>query len=265
MKKKQFGILQGRILPEKKKFNVFPSQWKKEMYLANKYGLSYIELMIDENLSKKNPILKGHITYLLNTIKKNNLLSYSLIISYFTRYSILKTKEIFLEKIFKLSSMLNIKILIIPLIENSSLKKKDLIKILDLIYIRTLSYKFKIAFETNQNLTLYNILKSEKYKDKFGLCYDIGNSFSNKSFFENDIYKFNKYLYHLHLKDKCKVKNSFQSVYLGKGLLDLKKLRKILSKIKYKYKITLETFYEKNSINSLEYNLDRVKKYLINV
>ena len=67
MKNSQFGIIQGRIFPESKlRYNIFPRKWRHELILSKRIGYKYIEFLLDDKLSRKNPLVNKNISSLKN-------------------------------------------------------------------------------------------------------------------------------------------------------------------------------------------------------
>ena len=53
----KFGITQGRLTNEKKGvLQKFPLKWEKEFDFLAKTNLDYIELFLENKISKKNPV-----------------------------------------------------------------------------------------------------------------------------------------------------------------------------------------------------------------
>ena len=72
MNNSQFGIIQGRIFPEDKlRYNIFPSNWRHELILSKRIGYKYIEFLLDDKLSRKNPLVNKKISSLKKSMIKS--------------------------------------------------------------------------------------------------------------------------------------------------------------------------------------------------
>ena len=268
MNSSQFGIIQGRIFPENKlKYNVFPSEWRNELILSKKIGYNYVEFLLDEKLSRKNPLVNKKISSLKKTMVASKQKIYSVILSYFVSHNFFKnynkSKKI-LENLINNCQKLNINLIIIPFVERGSLDKDKLLFVLDDLFKIIKNKKIQVSIELDSKLDLktkFNIFI--KYYPKIGICYDIGNSISENKDFVKEISYLSKVINHIHLKDKIKKGKKFYNTYLGKGLLDFYKLKKILNCINYNKKITLECFHGNNPIQASVRNLEFARKNLI--
>ena len=82
MNNSQFGIIQGRIFPENKlKYNIFPNEWRNELILSKKIGYNYIEFLLDEKFSRKNPLVNKKISSLKKAMTISKQKIYSVILS----------------------------------------------------------------------------------------------------------------------------------------------------------------------------------------
>lgn len=261
MKKTQFGIMQGRIFPESyKDYNKFPKLWKKEFFATKKIGYNYLELIYDEDMSKKNPIHNLDHKIILTTIKKSKLKAYSMVLNFFAKNNLFSNINKFIDNLkilVEFAKKVNIKVIVIPIIEESSSNLKELNSLLKKLHKNFKNEKIVFSFELDSKINVKNKKKIfSKYLPRFGICYDTGNSLNDFKDFNYEINYLKNEINHLHLKDKKRVGNKFVNTYLGDGLLDFKKLRKLLEKIKYKHKVTLECFYGNNGLRSGKKNIN---------
>ena len=269
MKNSQFGIIQGRIFPESKlRYNIFPRKWRHELILSKKIGYNYIEFMLDDKLSRKNPLVNKKISSLKKAIIKSKQKVYSVNLSYFAIHNFFnnynKSKKI-LENLIINCLKLNINLVVIPLVAKGHLNKKKLLFFLKEIYQIVKNKKIRLSIEfVDFKLDLKNKLNIFiKYFPKIGICYDTGISIGEKKDVVKEINYLSRVINHIHLKDKIKKGKKFYNTYLGNGLLDFYKLKVTLNRINYKKKITLECFYGNNPIQDSVKNLEFAKKNLI--
>ncbi len=261
MKKNQFGIMQGRLFPESYKiYNQFPTKWNKEFFEGKKIGYNYLELIYDEGQSKKNPINNLDHKSIISVKKKSGLKTYSMVLNFFAKNDLFSDTKKFintLKILVTFAKKTNIRLIIIPVIEKSSANFNKLDIIIKKIHKDFKNEKIKFSFELDSNINLVNKKKLFlKYSPKIGICYDTGNSISELNSFKKEIFYLRKEINHLHLKDKKKIGKNFVNTFLGNGLLDFKSLKEVLNTINYKYKITLECFYEKNAIKEGKKNIE---------
>jgi L-ribulose-5-phosphate 3-epimerase len=224
-KKFSFGIMQGRT-KERKIDNICPKNWENEFKIAVNNNFEYIEMIVDKNLSKHNPLLSKKP--LPKNIKK---MVYSINFDYFAHNKINSQNFKLFYKITKFANDNNFKLITIPLIEKSSLKLNELRLTIKKISESIKNFNVKIAFEIDNHFD--EIIKFNN--DKIGICYDVGNLRKTRNIY-NDIEKYHKKIYHFHFKDyKIKNRSNFSN-----GSINFCKLIGILKKVKYNYKITFE-------------------------
>ena len=102
-------------------------------------------------------------------------------------------------------------------------------------------------------------LKKKIKSDNFYFLFDTGNRVLLKKNLVTDIYKFNKEIKHVHLKDKnLKDKN----VIFGKGKVKFIPIFKALKKINYKESFTIESQRGKNILKQATKNYIFFKKLI---
>ena len=147
-----------------------------------------------------------------------------------------------LKKILICASKLQIKYLIIPLVDNGSFKNKthekilisELLKLKKFLKKKSLIILFETDFSPKRNLNFIQKFKSKN----FGINYDIGNSASNNFKPSEEISLYGKYIKNVHIKDRKKFGNT---VHLGHGNANFPKVFNLLNKMKYKGNFILQT------------------------
>ena len=271
MKSKNFlprlGIMQGRLVPqESKKIQSFPwKKWRREFRLCNKNRFSNIEWTIDNKNFYKNPLnLKDGTKEILKLKKKFNLKIKSLTADFFMQKPFFKEKNHYkscreLEKIKLIlnnSKKIGVKYIVIPLVDNSSLK-----------FLKGLSFfyeslrDFEPTLKKNRQMILFESdfkpTKLKKFIQKFntkyfGINYDTGNSASLNYNFKSEI-KYFKYVKNIHIKDRLK---NGSTVRLGKGNYNFELFSKFIKENKYRGNFIFQTARKKNK-DILEINLNR--------
>jgi len=263
MKKKnniRFGLMQGRLFPQKKKYNYFPSLWKKEFNYISKVGLDYIELIYNNKNIKDNPLhnKNDYKKKYKSCVQRKQI--YSLNLDYFTTRNIFKEnkkKLKLLNFIFLLCSNLKIKILVIPCIEKNLLNEKKLLIFSEQIK-KILNYNFKVSLEINFNLKKTSQVKLGK---QIGICMDVGNLSEKKINLKKFYNDHKNIINHIHIKDKKKEGEKYSNCMLGDGIVDFDTFFQTVD-LKQHNHLTLETFYGLDPINNLKLNLDFLRKYV---
>lgn len=267
--KKNLGIMQGRLVPReiKGKLQSFPwKNWKKEILIAKKNKIRLIEWTIDYRNFYKNPLVQNP-----KQVKKfldNNLIKVnSLTADFFMQKPPFKGKnktEEYLDKIILVSKIINLKKIIIPLVDNSSVKNiiyqnkvieffSKKIKKLDLNNLKIL---FELDLGPRETIKFISY-----FNNTFGINYDTGNSaFYGHKFVEEK--KYFQRVKNIHIKDRNVLG---RSVPLGKGLVNFKEIFDFLKKIKYSKNFILQTYLPKKNNLVVKHTLENykyIKKFL---
>ena len=270
---KRLGVMQGRLSPQYLNLiQCFPfKHWHNEFKLAKKLNLKLIEWTLDYKNFYENPIfVKKEINKIKLLKKRYSIKIDSLTGDCFMQKPFWKLKnekyiKLFLDTV-KACGNLKIKYIIIPLVDNGSIKNKYhekrliniLLKNIDLIS----SNKVCILFETD-----FTPKKVKKFIDKlpskyFGINYDSGNSAALNYNIDEEFMTYGKNIKNIHIKDRL-LKG--KTVRLGLGNTDFKKLYKNLSKMNYDKNIILQTARGKKNkdIEEIKINLEFLRKKII--
>ena len=253
-----FGIVQGR-LTKSRKLQQFPKDWKNEFRLIKKTKLKFIELLDERELNSLNPLTyKGGFDDIDQIIKKNKLIKYSICTDYIINNNLFSQQntKIFkhVERLLELSVKYKYKIFVLPLLEASTINKKNwryAIKILKKFSNMVKNSSLVICLETILNTKdLIKILKDINKKN-VRCVFDTGNRVLISNSLKNEILKLNKYIGHVHIKDK---NNKNINVVLGTGQVNFAEIFKSLKQINYKGKFTFETNRGTNPLSTAIYN-----------
>jgi len=233
--------MQGRMLPMVgKRIQAFPSKnWEKEFCFAKNSNFSLMEWTLDYKGLLKNPFLNVDGQKKIRKLgRKYSLRIPSVTCDFFMQKPFFKEKSKdkirllrLLEKVIDYSINLGAEILVIPLVDNSSIKNIKDEKVVIETFNRIIQNKnIKIAFESDY--TPRKLKKFINYFDnnKFGVNYDIGNS---ASLGFNPTVEFSCYgsrIINVHVKDRL---YGGTTVPLGCGSADIKQCFKELASIKY--------------------------------
>lgn len=263
----KIGIMQGRLVDReiKSKLQSFPSKnWFKEIKLASKFKIKFIEWTLDYNKFLNNPLIKNP-KKISEILKKNNVLVKTVTCDFFMQKPPFKKKNKttdYLIKLISVSKIVGIELIVIPLVDNSSIKnnfnEKEIVNYFKEIKKKVSLDNIKIIFELDLEPKKVKKFIS-KFDSSFGINYDLGNSaFYGYHLNDEKIY-FSRVL-NIHLKDRNYLGHS---VSFGKGLVDFDSFFKYLKKIKYNYLFILQSYIPKkfNSSYHTINNLNFVKKY----
>jgi len=272
----KIGFIQGRLLDSEKKnaIQFFPSKnWKKEIKIAIKNKIKLIEWTINLENIKKNPIYNEKLLDGLIEFKKNNNIKInSVTCDFFMQKPFYKLKNSkdkiknleILKKVIKNGQKIGIRLFILPLVDNSSIKnfhqEKELRSTLNnKKFLKLLRKNSQILFELDYSpRKIIKFIKKFNLK-KFGINYDTGNSACcNYDINKEKIYF--KYVKNIHIKDRLK---NGPSVSLGNGNWDYRSFFNILKKIKYNNNLILQTARAKNGNHVEEINYS--KKFILNL
>ena len=246
----KLGIMQGRLVPReiKSRIQSFPwKNWKKEIHLAKKNKIKYIEWTLDYRNFMLNPLIQNPIL-VKKILKESNIKLNSITADFFMQEPVWdkngQKTHFFLLKLLSICNKYNIEFIVIPLVDNSSVKKKNMNKVIK--YFKSLKKnnflkKTKILFEVDLTPNKINSFINSLGKT-FGINYDTGNSAFHGYKFQDEKKYFDK-VHNVHIKDR---KKGGQTVRLGKGDVNFNILFEYLKKIKYNKGLILQTFIPKN-------------------
>lgn len=256
----KLGIMQGRLLPRyNNRYQAHPlNYWQAEFYIAKELSFSQIEFILDYNDYLDNPLMtKDGIKQIKKIVKKSAVKVKSICADYFmeaplhSKYK--KSSEKVLKKLIKNASKLNVVDIVIPCVDQSSLKNEDEIK----SFVESIKkclpkaekYGINLNFETDLNPSAFSSLLNNFDSKHIKVNYDIGNSASLGYNPEEEFSSYGKYISDLHIKDRVL---HGSSVPLGTGNADFEKIFQLLKKCNFKGNITLQAAREENYVKDLE-------------
>ena len=238
----KLGVMQGRLLRKhSNKYQFFPkASWEKEFVYAKKYELDYIEFIFGDETINNHPLLsKKGLLKIIDLEKKNGIKVRSVCADYFMYNQLfkksIKNKIIILKKLILNCKILGVTDIVIPFVDNSSLKseldRKKIIKIFNSFSKFIDSAGVNIALETDlppkKFLSFIKLFKSKKIT----INYDLGNS-AYKGFNINEEFRiYGNKISSIHIKDR--VVGGF-SVPLGTGDVNFNDFFKCIKKYKKK-------------------------------
>ena len=241
--------MQGRLSPIRNgRIQSFPWEtWGEEFEIASKIELKKMEWTIDSENFSSNPILTSTGQAEINRLKRHFHIEIpSVTCDYFMENPPWKSnpEEVFLtiESILQGMSEVGAKILVIPLVDNSSLGDSVNFSVVELFFgqLSELLYSnnTKIAFETDLSPNLFRSFMNNFDQDIFGVNYDIGNS---ASFGFKPIEEFaaiGERVINVHVKDRLL---GGRTVPLGTGNADFLMVFKCLNEVGYVGDLIMQT------------------------
>lgn len=272
----EIGIMQGRLSPPiNNAIQAFPkNNWKNEFEIANRIGFSKIEWICD---SKDNPILyESNLLEIKNYSEKFDIKIDSLCADYFIENKLFSESEMnikknldFLKKIIKKCHKLELSIIEIPLIDNSTIRdhndKNEFRENLDSIISTIEDHDVIIALETDLEPIKLRSFISKFNHPNIKLNYDKGNSTANKFDMEVELELLSKWIVNIHIKDRL---FSGYSVPLGNGDVDFERFFELLKNKNYQGDLIIQGVREDlfgssvSPINTCKKYLEFVKQYL---
>jgi L-ribulose-5-phosphate 3-epimerase len=255
----KIGFMQGRLSPiYYGRIQTFPwMHWKEEIEIASKNQFEILEWTADTLTINKNPILNiSSTSEILECLSKCNIEIPSLTCDYFMENPPWKKNS---EEVYNLiaqiligMSKLGTKLLIIPLVDNSSLKsskdEKFVIEFFKKFEEQLMHLGIKISFEMDYEPNKLIHFISQFPHTIYGINYDIGNSASFGFLPELEFECYGARITNVHVKDRL---YRGSTVPLGQGSADLPKVFKLLNQSNYSGNYILQTARAENN-NHLE-------------
>ena len=247
--KPKIGFVQGRLSPMvNNRIQQFPlDSWQNEFVSASNLDFKLIEWTIDTHKFSENPLIKLKGWEEINKIAGNyNILIPSVTCDYFMETPPWKNDSTLVKKGIStiLKGMRNIgsKILVIPLVDNSSPTDSTSIVIIKKLFTELIpeinQNKLQIAFECDLNPEKLSNFIEEFDSNYFGINYDIGNS-SSLGFDPTEEFKaYGSRIINVHVKDR---KLDGATVPLGDGDANFQKIFRLLHENNYEGNLILQT------------------------
>ncbi len=232
------GIMQGRLLPKvENRYQTFPGEnWEKEFAIASELKLNTIEFILDEYSFSTNPLMcDDGLKKIKQATINTNVFIKSICADYFMNHPIhlndkKKNIEVF-SKLFKSADFLGVKDIVIPCVDNSSIKleknKLDFIKKIEHLINDAEKYKINLALETDLNPEEYSKLLEVLNSKNITVNYDIGNSASLNYNIDEEFHAYGHKISNIHIKDR---EINGGPVVLGSGNADFDQYFKSLIK-----------------------------------
>ena len=204
------GIMQGRLSPMVAgKIQAFPEKhWKAEFFTAQALGFDMIEWTLDRQNIMQNPFLIDHQSILaikdmsgvnLKSLTYDAAMQAPLVLD----GNIQNTEVEVLSRVLQACQKLNVKYLIFPLVDQSSIKDYndycEYIKLFTYIDEKLLGDKIRIAIESDFEPKRINQFMKDIGSNNIGINYDTGNSASLGYDFEEEMLEYSAFILNIHI------------------------------------------------------------------
>jgi len=273
--KNKIGVMEGRLLPKYQgRYQAHPvGYWQDEFSVAKQLGLDCIELILDYNNAKQNPLLKdGGIDELQAVIEKTGVAVYTVCADYFmeaplhsTDSTIADQSQKVMLKLLENSSKLGVTDVVVPCVDQSTLDGQETAD----RFVERMKPMVAAAEELGVNLSLETDLSPQPFvdlldrfdSDRVTVNYDIGNSAALGYDPVEELAAYGHSITDIHIKDR--VRNG-GPVMLGEGDADFERFFQALERFDYKGPFIMQAYRDDEGVTVFKDQLVWVQKYLGN-
>ncbi len=246
--KRPIGIMQGRLAPRwHGRYQAFPvGYWQSEFHIARELGLDNIEFILDFGTDHQNPLMTDvGISEIKNTIVESGVGVKAICADYFMEAPFhshrQKQSEAVLETLLKNACSLGVKDIVIPCVDQSSLKSTQQMDMVTDSISRLLPLaerlQINLNFETDLGPKEFKTFLTRFQSPRIKVNYDIGNSASLGYNPEEEFEAYGNLISDLHIKDRIK---GGGSVKLGTGNANFAQVFTLLKKLDFNGNITMQ-------------------------
>lgn len=262
--------MQGRLLPKYKgRYQAHPvGYWKDEFPIASKLGLDSIEFILDYNDAENNPLLaQDGVMDIKNIEKSSGVKVRSICADYFMEAPIHSKETDVVDKSMKVlnqlitnASLMDVTDIVIPCVDQSSLKnKKDIDN-----FVTNIKSIISTAEKKNINISLETDLAPLAFADLIDsigsknvtVNYDTGNSAALGYDPDEEFKSYGYKITDLHIKDRL---YGDASVELGTGDTNFSKIINLISKYEYQGIVIFQAFRDDEGVEIFKRQYDWFK------
>ena len=269
----KIGVIQGRLVPKyQDRYQAFPvGMWQDEFKVAKECGLDLIEFILDFNDAEENPLLKeGGVDEIKSIINKTGVSVQTICADYFMEAPLHSSddkvsEESFkiLEQLLEIARTLKITDIVIPCVDQSSLKTeeavnrfiKQIIKIIPTIEKQNINLSLETDLPPKPFIQLLERLNSKNIT----VNYDIGNSAALGFDSDEELEVYGDRITDIHIKDRV---SDGGPVTLGEGNADFTKFFNKLKEFNYQGPFIMQAYRDDEGVEIFKKQLDWIKKYL---
>jgi L-ribulose-5-phosphate 3-epimerase len=267
------GVMQGRLLPKyHDRYQAFPvGNWQDEFKVAKNCGLDLIEFILDFNDAEENPLLKsGGINEITSVIAATGVSVKTICADYFMEAPLHSIDNILaeasfkvLERLIKAAKALKITDIVIPCVDQSSLKNKEdfdrfisqIRKIIPIIKKTNINLALETDLAPKPFIELLNKLNSKNIT----VNYDIGNSAALGFDSHEELTVYGDRITDIHIKDRLL---GGGPVTLGEGNADFANFFNKLKEFDYKGPFIMQAYRDDEGVEVFKKQLNWIMKYL---
>tara|TARA_X000000950_G_C13874486_1_gene644249 strand:- start:1287 stop:2114 length:828 start_codon:yes stop_codon:yes gene_type:complete len=271
--KNKIGVMQGRLLPKfKGKYQAHPlGYWENEFQIAADLKLDCIEFILDFDDFEKNPLMSSVGIEKIQQITKLTGVKVSTICADYFMDAPLhsKNKKIsenslgILKLLLNNAKILGVSDVIIPCVDQSSLKQTDNLK----CFVDKILPVIPVAERLGVNICLETDLPPDKFynlieklsSNTITVNYDIGNSASLGFDIKEELQAYGDRISDVHIKDR---ELHGAPVFLGKGNANFPLVFQLLKEINYKGPYVMQAFRDDEGLMVFQKQFNWIKKYL---
>ena len=271
--KNKIGIMQGRLVPKYQgRYQAFPvGMWQDEFKVAKECGLDLIEFILDFNDAEENPLLKSDGVDEIASISKETGVSVKTICAdYFMEAPLHSSNDKIAEDSFKIlerlletAKALKITDIVIPCVDQSSLKTKEAVdrfvqqisKIIPQIEKQNINLSLETDLPPKPFVELLNKLNSKNIT----VNYDIGNSAALGFDSDEELKAYGDRITDIHIKDRIL---GGGPVTLGQGNADFAGFFNKLRKFEYDGPFVMQAYRDDEGVEIFKKQLSWIQPYL---
>ena len=269
----KLGVMQGRLVPKYQgRYQAFPiGMWQEEFKVAKECGLNLIEFILDFNDAEENPLLKlGGIDEIISISKNTGVSVQTICADYFMEAPLhsnddkvtVKSFKV-LERLLEAAEVLKITDIVIPCVDQSSLKTKEavnrfvrqMVKIIPRIEKQNINLSLETDLPPKPFIELLDRLNSKNIT----VNYDIGNSAALGFNSDEELEAYGDRITDIHIKDRIL---GGGPVTLGEGDANFSKFFKKLKGCDYQGPFIMQAYRDDEGVEMFKKQLDWIGKYL---
>jgi len=243
------GIMQGRLSPLRNgRIQSFPwGAWENEFKQAEELEFTHLEWTIDSERFAENPLVTANGQSEINRLSRlHSLLIPSVTCDYFMENPFWKNNAVIVQNdlisVIKGMGEIGAKILVIPLVDNSSIGNSvqlgAVIEFFTSLESELSGAGLQIAFESDLGPQALFEFISNFDSEYFGINYDIGNSASLGFNPTEEFKSYGSRVVNIHVKDRFLGGNT---VPLGEGAADFKTVFRLIKEHNYTGNLIMQT------------------------
>jgi L-ribulose-5-phosphate 3-epimerase len=269
----KLGVMQGRLLPKYQgRYQAFPiGSWENEFQIAKECGLDLIEFILDFNESEKNPLLySGGVEKIVNIINDSGVSVKTICADYFMEAPLHSSDNNIavesykvLEKLIDSAKILKITDIVIPCVDQSSLKTREAVS----RFVKSIKRIIPIIEKEGINLSLETDLAPKPFIELLDqinsknvtVNYDIGNSASLGFNSYEELAAYGDRITDIHIKDRIL---GGGPVRLGYGNVDFKKFFNELKNFNYQGPFIMQAYRDDEGIEIFKKQLEYILPFI---